>query len=65
MTLSSTEKDKVRVRLLLELNAGFVTVSKHYAEQGTDEHREFLQNLIAAIREFVTGKSDGTLSAEK
>jgi len=62
MTLSSFEKNQLRFLILLELNACFVTVSKHYAEHGTEEHREFLQTLIDAIRESVAGKSDVKLA---
>lgn len=57
MALDTYAKNKVRSTLLLELNNCFTTVSKHYTECGSESDREFLQTLIASIKECVQAKA--------
>jgi len=57
MSLTTFEKNKIRIALLLELNNCFTRVSKHYDEYGGEAEHEFLQQLIASIKDCVEGET--------
>ena len=55
--MDSERKNHVRSMFLLYLNNAFSGASKHFAEQGVDEDREFLQKLVESVRECVEGET--------